>query len=675
LLVILTPLWINLWGQQPIELPKVMLVRTVVWLLAGLVLTEYLLMGRSLRCTLQANPLSGPVAVLALVILVTTVTAVNWRLSLWGSTERSQGAVTLLTYLLLFLLAADQFKWHFSRARQLITAMVAASVPLILFSLLQAFGLNLFGLVSDARSPIFATLGRANFLGAYLAMLGPLTLALLLTTRQRRWRVAWSALFGSQLVVIGLTLARSAWLATAVSLSLFALLGWGSRLTRRRRRLAWSGVGLLFLSGPLAILWLGRHQLGSTAARLAIWQGTLELIKQRPLLGYGADALGMVFPRVYPPELVYYQGRDFFVDRAHNLLLDWTIMTGIPGLLSYSAVIFMFVVVVGQALRQPHSPEKQALLIAVLAAVLGNAANNLVSFDVTATATVSWLLMGVGVALSAPPASPVGAIGEKRSFWQWALVGLLFVGIGAAIWQINGRPLMADISARSAHRYAQRGDWPLALAAAEQAVTHWPAEPAHYFLLSQAYWQQAVADPATAPTWLPQAESAVAGARQLRPEDPNGWLHTAQFYTAAAQEFGSDTRDLADEAYRQALVLAPNHATIYTSWGRTYLEDGDPETAVLFLRKAVMLDASSGETYIYLGAAELALGRLDVALADYHEAVRLLPESSKAYTGLANSYWQLGQPQEALWAVEKALQWDPQNTQASTIRHAINNAP
>ena len=49
----------------------------------------------------------------------------------------------------------------------------------------------------------------------------------------------------------------------------------------------------------------------------------LPLLAQRPLLGYGPDTLELVFPAVYPPELVYYQGRGILVDRAHNLLLDW----------------------------------------------------------------------------------------------------------------------------------------------------------------------------------------------------------------------------------------------------------------------------------------------------------------------------------------------------------------
>ena len=657
LLVILVPLWVNLWGQQPFELSKALLLRTVVWLLAGFVLVEYALARRSLWRVLQNNPLAGAASLLALTLVVTTITAVNWHLSLWGSYERGQGTVTLLTYILLFLLAAERFTAP-TRARQLIGTLVAVSAPILLLSLAQALGWNPLGLVSDARSPSYATLGRANFVGAYLAMMVPLTLALLLIKSQPRWRAVWAALLMGQLVVIGLTLARSAWLATAVSLSLFLLLCYGPRLACRWRRLAWGGIVLLFSSGPLLVFWLGQQQSGSTAARLSIWRGAVALIGQRPLLGYGADSLGLIFPRVYSPELVYFQGRAFFVDRAHNLLLDWAIIAGLPGLLAFGLLLLLFVMVSVRALRRPLPLPQRALLAAILAAVLGNVANNLTSFDVTATAMVAWLLMGVGVALAAPPTVPPKAVKGKRPFHHWALSGLLLLGIGIIVWQLNGRPLLADIANRSAQRHAQMGDWEASVAAAERASTQWPVEPAHHLRLSQAYWQQAIANPTDAADWLAQAESSLLAAQQLRPDDPVIWLQTAQFYESAAGQFGLDVHHLADMAYRQAAILSPNQAVVYTAWGRFHLERGDPETAAPLLRQAVILDSSYGEAYIFLGAAELALGRVEEALADYQEAVRLLPESSQAHAGLAHCYWQMGRTSEAETAVAAALHHD-----------------
>lgn len=673
LLIVLTPLLFNPWGQQPFELPKVVWMRTLVWLLAGLALAECILYDRSLWRRLRKNPMLGSTAALALVIVVTTITAVNWRLSLWGSTERMQGTVTLLTYLLLFLLAAVHFQ-SVEQARQMVGVLAATGAPLILLSLTQFIGWQPFALTSDARSAIYATLGRANFLGAYMAVLVPLTLYLLLTTVQRKLRLFWAVLLFGDLLVLGLTLARSAWLATAVSLALFALLWWGKRLSRSGQILAWSSLGLLVLSGPLTVWW-GHNQAGSIAARLTIWRGTLTLIKQRPLLGYGSEALGVVFPGVYPPELVYYQGRDFFVDRAHNLFLDWAAAAGIPGLMAYSLVLFTFVILMRRTWQQPQPPAKRVLMAALMAAVLAATVNNLTSFDVTPTAMSFWLLLGMAVGLSQPLPDQTVIVVGKRPFQHWLLVGGLFIGITFIVWQINGRPLLADRAAQSAQRYVQQGDVANAIVAAEEAVRYWPSEPTHHLRLSQAYWQQAITNSAAASIWLPKAETALLMAQQLRPEDPAYWLHTAQFYMLAARQFDSDTRHLADVAYQQATALAPNHATIYAAWGQFKIEAGDMETAVSLLRQAATLDASNGETYLALGTAELVLGHLDAALGDYREAVRLLPESSRAYTGLAHCYWQLAQPQEAMQAATEALKRDPNNRQAIAIQQAAKVLP
>lgn len=645
LLAMIPPLVVNLWGQQPFELPKALLVRTLVWMLSALLLTGVLRSVRSLRQLplgqlWAANPLLGPLGLLAFVIAVSTVLAADVGLSLWGSAERGQGAVTLLTYLLLCGVAAARLR-AISPVRRILAAMVLAGALLVLAGLFQAvlplFGVHPpLGLVSDARSPVFASLGRANFLGAYLALLTPLALALLLTARVPARCLLWTAVLTGLFLVIGLTLARAAWLATLFSLALFFLLYTVPTRIQPWRPLAWAGTAVLFVAGPAAVLQLGLQQTGSLAARLAIWKGALELIRQRPLLGYGADALGLIFPRVYPPELVYLQGRDHFVDRAHNLLLDWAIIAGLPGLLAFLLVIGVFVLVTVRGLTNAPSGEKRVLLAGVLAAVAGNLTNNLVSFDVTATATASWLLMGMGIglALGVDGKSGPAPVQEDARSGRWVLVGLLFAATIAAAWQFNGRALSADIAARTAHLHAQNGEWEQAVLAAERAAAFWPVEPTHHLNLAQAYWQRARSDPSSASRWLAQAEDALERAQRLRPDDAAIRLHTARFYGATARRFGADSHAQAVAAYRRAASLAPTRAAIYTAWGEFHLQTGEPEEAATLLRRAVRLDASSGAAYLHLAVAELALGRVEEARADYREAVRLLSGSGQAHASL-----------------------------------------
>lgn len=607
LLAILAPLVVNFWGQQPFELPKATLVRTLVWYLVALFVVRRLFAGPSLRRELRQNPLTIPLAVLALVIVVTTATAADWRLSLWGSYERSQGALTLLSYLLLCFLAAAQLR-SLSRARTLLATMVLTAVPIAFLGLLQSLGWNPFALISDARSPVYATLGRANFVAAYLVILLPLTLGLLLTLRRRTHRITLAMLLLAEVLVLVLTASRSAWLAAVFSLALFALLWFPRALSRCGRQLAWIAVSALFFSGPLLVFVLGPLQMGSIAARLVIWRQTASLVLQRPLLGYGPDSLGLVFHAVYPPELVYYQGRDYFVDRAHNLLLDWLASSGLPGLLAFLFVFVTFVLLLCRALRRPLPSRKRALLVAILAAVLGNVANNLTSFDVTPTATAVWLLMGVGVGLARPAPnevlSPRKAPGARRLLF----VACLFTIITLAVWRLNARPLLADVAARSAQRQAQRGNLDAALSAAEMAVLRWSPEPAHHRLLGQILWQQARAHPKSVEVWLSRSESAFLAARDRRPVDPAYWLALAQFYNATVGQADGAAERRADEAFRQALALSPNRAAIYTAWGRAHVQRGHPQHALPLLSHALQLDETDEQAFLALNAARQALG-------------------------------------------------------------------
>jgi hypothetical protein len=164
-------------------------------------------------------------AVLAAQVLA-AVLAPDRGLSVWGSRERAQGLLTTLSYVLLFLVVAARLR-ALPQAWRLAGAMVAAVVPIVGLGLAQELGLDPIGLVRDARSPIYGTLGRSNFVGAYLAMVLPLTLALMLATRRRWMRVAAALLVAGQAGVVGLTPARGAWLTAVVRWGALACFGRG----------------------------------------------------------------------------------------------------------------------------------------------------------------------------------------------------------------------------------------------------------------------------------------------------------------------------------------------------------------------------------------------------------------------------------------------------------------
>ena len=139
------------------------------------------------------------------------------------------------------------------------------------------------------------------------------------------------------LLVLYYTHCRSAWLA------IVCLLLWSAGLLLKRYA-GWK----LFVPVAVLVLCLGGYAGltlatnpavksafdGSANYRLIVWNNTLELLKQQPVLGHGAGS----FPNMYGAVLNVNQadpsfGKDVQIRRAHNDFLQTAVELGLPGFL------------------------------------------------------------------------------------------------------------------------------------------------------------------------------------------------------------------------------------------------------------------------------------------------------------------------------------------------------
>jgi O-antigen ligase len=607
------PLALNPWGANAFELPKTLLLRALV-LLMGLAALAQLVTGGGAPLRRPAAPLLWPALALGLALALATVFSVNPRASLWGSYERQQGLLTLGAYLALFLLTAASLRDR-DQVERLWAALVWGSAPVVVYGLVQAAGLDLLDWRTDAASPVLSTIGRSNLLGSYLALIAPLTAGRLLAAR-RRW--PYGLLLAGQLVCLALTQARGAWLGLGGAALTWGLT-WAAVTRSRRLALATAGlaalaVGLVILlnlpGGPLASLArlpgldrlaaMTRTTEGSTAARLTIWRAALPLASARPWLGYGPETMRTVFARVFPPQLVYYQGRNWTVDRAHNLWLDLAMSAGLAGVAAFVALIAGLGWLAVRGLRTAGERWQRAVWAALAAAVVGHLIDLQFGFDLTASAVTFWLALAIAASaplLPHPPAPPPprsSAPSPPRSsaplLLPPALVVLALIGLACL------RPLLADV----AFWQSGQGTRPLEerLAKAWQAVHLWSLEPEYRLGLAWAYWQ--AGEPAA-------AEGQIAAADRLSPADPRVWAAWGGLYT----EWGR--YDQAEAAYRRALALAPDLATYHTALGLALAQQGRLEEGLVELERAVALDATDGTAYRHLADLYTALGREEEA--------------------------------------------------------------
>jgi putative inorganic carbon (HCO3(-)) transporter len=664
------PLAVNPWGHDPFTPIKVALLRAAVWTMVVVWALDAI---RNPREPVGwRSPLAPAAAVLAVVVVAATLLAVNPRLSLWGSAARGQGMLTLLSYLGLGVLVAANLRSE-AAVRRLLAAIACTAVPMAVIGAVQAAGFS-GDLVSDARSPVMATLGRSNFLGTYLAMVLPLTLVWTSAAARLRWRVAAGLLAVVEMALLLLTQVRAAWLAAAVGAAVLLVAARSDRLrlwwARPGVRAFLAVVGVGALAGGLTVARAG----GSGAARLSIWQGCARLLFERPLFGFGPDALELVFPRFYPADLVYHQGRWAFVDRAHSWPLDLAISIGLAGLAAFLAVLLVALATAWRPLlRSDLSPAHRLLLAAAVAGVAAHLTANLLSFDVTETATLLWLLLGILAAAgrwtAADEPSRTQGHGGSPLTPAAIVVAVLLAGL---ILVFNGRQVVADVRVRRAELAAAAGDPETALQASRKAIAAWPREAEWYRLHAELQAAQLRSSGRPDLTWLEAADATLAQAVELQPQRFDLWLIRGRIATEAAVLGEEAAAGAADSFFSEAARLAPQHAYVLHDWARLDWAMGRLDVAESKLRKAVDLDITSVAAWADLGQLQLQRGRLDESAHSFNNALALDPGWLPAWLGSAVLHHRVGDDVAARNALETARRLAPEHPEVARLEQLLD---
>jgi len=259
--------------------------------------------------------------------------------------------------------------------------------------------------VLHAAEPLTAALGETinpNILANALLAVIPFAAAFALRGSAvgkgwLKWLFAAAALLMA--AVIYLSESRGALLALAVVLPMLLVL--------RFPRLLWLAplvvIGaaiLIMISGPTLLDALTEASGGSAtsgfAERVELWQRGLYAIQDFPITGIGLGTYGTVVPLLYPFLII---PPNTFLPDAHNLPIQVGVDLGIPGLVTWLAMLFCLFVMMAQVLRKTSDPMRWALAAAVTASFVGY----LVAGIFAATnwgvkpAFLPWLVGAVGV--------------------------------------------------------------------------------------------------------------------------------------------------------------------------------------------------------------------------------------------------------------------------------------
>lgn len=273
------------------------------------------------------------------VLWLTSFTGIDPKSSILGSPPYFQG-VLIYTFLFLFSIIVSTSKIPLSTFSKVISASAFAVslIAIIQFILLNLFQFN----VPTYAGRVTSTFGQPNFYSGFLIISLPFTLSLIRSS---------GIMYSTSLFLSGLAILIS-YSRIAISIFLLGLFVLVFKVVPKTAKilliifatLIIYPIFLGFFNSELILphsnLWLINN---SPEKRVLIWPVVLDLIEQKPIVGYGPENLRPGFSNYLnsfninttplSPEL--YSLKQLPIDRSHNLFLDLLIFSGIPGLLTF----------------------------------------------------------------------------------------------------------------------------------------------------------------------------------------------------------------------------------------------------------------------------------------------------------------------------------------------------
>ncbi|MFQ5839311.1 MAG: tetratricopeptide repeat protein [Candidatus Methylomirabilales bacterium] len=530
----------------------------------------------------------------------------------------------LLLFVILFHVAS--LPLSAARARHgLAMAMMISTGPVAIYGFLQQFGIDFLRL-SQRYVPV-GTIGNTGHVAEYLILTIPLGLAWFSTESRRPIRVGVGLLLCLASLHLILTKSRGGWVAALGSLTVMGLcLAWGrsdQALGGRqagRRILGWGLVwlGLIVVASVLIPgLWqtVGQRVLSiwdlsevGVRVRLLIWQSTLSLIRDHPLLGIGAGNFGLAYA-AYRPAEEWRLSAGAAVMEAHNDFLHVGAEIGIFGLICFLWLLGRALHLAWRSAREAGEPREALWATGAL--------GSLVAFTVYAgfgfplenptSGLYFWLLISL---VSSLPQGATGQAPVRLLPARSALLLPLLLSLVLAGWPLVLGQFQASLRLREVKRSLARGDEEAARAAYQEAID-W------YFPIF--YIQQLRAEHLDERRFLPAVLEEYRALLRQRPDDPDLLLDLGVILGKLGKY------DEAVVTFRRAIAIVPGEAAAHENLGFALLHQHKYFEAVHVLRAAVRLEPQRASALAKLGAALYKMGERAEAIAVWRRALELDP--------------------------------------------------
>jgi putative inorganic carbon (HCO3(-)) transporter len=357
------------------------------------------------------------------ILIIASFFSINKNLSFFGKYARYEGLESIVCYIIFFF-----FVWFYLAVNvhkkteiifKLLVAISLSSFLVSVYGIAQRAGFD-FVVWSDPAvltGRATSTLGQPNFLGSFLLLVIPVNYYLVNGSRKKIFRLAGMLIILSNLLCLLFTMSRGGWVGLAVEIligffvfrnkiDLYFKNKFFGHFAERFKFFFWPIAAILFLSLSYSIILVfSSSQLGtrvasifdwrsgSSGARMTFWWASVDSILKRPIIGYGPDTQGEILVQYYKKDWPTFGWVNDYPDRAHNLIIDILLTSGIVGLASYLIILAVFFWPAWLLIKRKGS--SYLLVFSLSVAIFGYLSSLLFSFSIVSTNVYFWLFLAI----------------------------------------------------------------------------------------------------------------------------------------------------------------------------------------------------------------------------------------------------------------------------------------
>jgi hypothetical protein len=134
------------------------------------------------------------------------------------------------------------------------------------------------------------------------------------------------------------------------------------------------------------------------AGRAYIWEATMDMVKERPIVGYGMDAYAYVFNQDDPNKYAGLNDYNIIVDKPHSLYLDFLVGSGLFAFFGLLGLIgFGFYFAIRWGIQTKKISQSNAMIFGLIVSTAGYFIQGLFNDSVIGLSIFTWVFFAISI--------------------------------------------------------------------------------------------------------------------------------------------------------------------------------------------------------------------------------------------------------------------------------------